>query len=142
MLKYKFQLNFFSGFLLIFLLLIGFRDAIPLIDRAFNLPPHFMQFNMYVWDISSPSKPELQSADFYVPALEKQFTSEDLYKIQPTLGSLIQGDRWRGYQPAIQAYFCAARTHMGIDQKHFTVISVYLKNHTSQVENLHHVNCR
>jgi len=136
----RYQLGIPTTALLIFLLIVGLRDRIPVVEKFLDLPPHYMQFNMYVWDLKSPTSSS-HTADFYVPAIKKNFTSDDLHQLQPTLGALIQGDRWIGFQPAIQKYFCNIKDTIGVDQSSFEVVSTYIRNSSEEIRATHVINC-
>lgn len=139
--RYKYQLDAVTTVLFLSILLVGLRDRLPIVERLLNLPPHFMQFNMYVWDIQSPTDPMTKAADFYVPVIGKNFTNHDLQRLQPTLGALIQGDRWKGFQPAIQKYFCAIKDKIGVKQSSFEVVSIYIRNGTQKMKEIHVIKC-
>ena len=131
--RFNFQLNKWTTILFILLTIVGLRDKFDLLDRSLNLPPHFMQFNMYVWALKSPSNPqsdpEQENADFYVPLIDKTFNSIQLFEIKPTLGALITSDRWRGDKKTINRFFCEIKDEIGIDKQYsFEVVASYIKN--------------
>ncbi len=139
--KFQYQLNFWSTLLLIFLIVIGLRDKFAVIENSLRLPPHLMQFNMYVWALNSPSDKKKEHADFFIPAINTNFNSNQLYEIKPS-GGLISSDRWMGDETTINNYFCAIKNEIGLDKdNNFKVIASYLKNKKEIISINYDVNC-
>ena len=139
--KFQYQLNFWSTLLLILLILIGLRDKFAVIENTLRLPPHFLQFNMYVWALNSPSDKEKEYADFFIPAINRNFNANQLYEIKPS-GGLITSDRWMGDKNTINNYFCAIKNEIGIHKdNNFKVIASYLKNKKEIISINYDVSC-
>lgn len=75
---FSLNLNFFGFVIFLPLLIFGFRSDTFL--NTSNFPPHYFQFDMYKFDISSTVDKEIKAADFYIPKTNKIYTSIELQK--------------------------------------------------------------
>lgn len=137
---FSLNLNFFGFVIFLTILIFGFRSDIFL--NTSNFPPHYFQFNMYKFEISSTVDKEIKAADFYIPKTSKTYTSPELRKIKQTKGHLIQGDRSSGYSPVINAYFCEIKDNLLLkNEKSFKIISLHLVNNKKLVSNEYYIMC-
>ena len=116
-----------SKFLFCVILIFGLRTFY---DSERNFIPHVMEFNMYVYSMSSKDK----STD--LPDVSVVTQSGNYYELSPeklsslSLGYIHLADRWDFYSPLIEHFFCDKRIYEIIPANNEQIKSVkieYLK---------------
>ncbi len=130
--KFNYNLSIFSSVVMAFFLAIGFRSISPTFENIIALPKHFFQFDMYVYDMSSPLNSDKKSPEYYA------IKNGHVYHIDPIkmskllpFGGLIEADRWSGEQRVFNAFFCGMGSELlppSSEDKQLIIRAEYLIN--------------
>ncbi len=138
------KIDSLSTIIFLIIIIIALRDKVPFIKNLDFMPPHFFQFNMYVFDINSQSDQNKPNAEYFINDIKKNITEEDLNSFSSKLGSIIAGDRWSPYEPLINDYFCKYKKNIfsPYEPKNKFSISVhYLINNNQNYKKEFEISC-
>lgn len=126
----------------IVLLLFGLRSKLGY--NFANLPPNFMEFNMYVHTMVSPIDEEYYPEVYYENGVERKHLKRSEIKDTLAFGFLFQNDRWGRDERLIYQYFCneSVLQKLRINKESLENISIeYLKNGKMLTKEVYNVEC-
>lgn len=145
MIKKNIKMDFLSFVIFVLIIIIAKRDSLFISKDNYLIPKHFLQFDMYKFDISLQKKKRvIPSTEYYINEINKKFTEEEIAVFLNRPQRLLTGDRWYPFAPLVKDFFCKYKSSLSENLLYLNEFSIkisYLINYKKKFSKEYKVNC-